>query len=295
MNNVRLHRAFTLIELLVVIAIIAILAAILFPVFAQAKEAAKKTQDLSNTKQQATASFLYMGDSDDTYPRMVYTSNVNLWGWQTPTTWREVLLPYVKNGISKYVDGAKSKDFAQGGLWSTPARPNDRGVYGANNNLFAGNCQWDNAAGSSRCDQNADGTPNGKAPFPSVSATELDAPAQTAATWTTGINPAWGASGDAPDGSPYWWGGGNWPPKFNAKEGGEKWDADKDEWPYWAMPRYRYAGGLNAGFADGHAKFVKKGAFNWCRHIYVKGHTTNWNDNWDGLFSPGQPCAAYAR
>jgi prepilin-type N-terminal cleavage/methylation domain-containing protein len=50
-----LKRAFTLIELLVVIAIIAILAAILFPVFAQAKEAAKRTQCLSNTKQTATA------------------------------------------------------------------------------------------------------------------------------------------------------------------------------------------------------------------------------------------------
>src|SRR6476660_7967870 len=59
-------RAFTLIELLVVIAIIAILAAILFPVFAQAKEAAKKTSCLGNLKQLATATFLYAGDADDT-------------------------------------------------------------------------------------------------------------------------------------------------------------------------------------------------------------------------------------
>ncbi len=64
----RTRRAFTLIELLVVIAIIAILAAILFPVFAQAKQAAKKTASLSNLKQTATASQVYMGDSDDTYP-----------------------------------------------------------------------------------------------------------------------------------------------------------------------------------------------------------------------------------
>jgi prepilin-type N-terminal cleavage/methylation domain-containing protein len=61
-------RAFTLIELLVVIAIIAILAAILFPVFAQAKEAAKKTQSLSNFKQTGTAFQIYIGDSDDVYP-----------------------------------------------------------------------------------------------------------------------------------------------------------------------------------------------------------------------------------
>ena len=63
-----MRKAFTLIELLVVIAIIAILAAILFPVFAQAKDAAKKTACLSNTKQIGLGLFLYMGDNDDAYP-----------------------------------------------------------------------------------------------------------------------------------------------------------------------------------------------------------------------------------
>ena len=61
---------FTLIELLVVIAIIAILAAILFPVFAQAKAAAKKSVALSNTKQSGTGVLLYAGDNDDTFPLM---------------------------------------------------------------------------------------------------------------------------------------------------------------------------------------------------------------------------------
>jgi prepilin-type N-terminal cleavage/methylation domain-containing protein/prepilin-type processing-associated H-X9-DG protein len=60
-----MKRAFTLIELLVVIAIIAILAAILFPVFAQAKLAAKKTVDLSNMKQMALAIAMYQNDYDD--------------------------------------------------------------------------------------------------------------------------------------------------------------------------------------------------------------------------------------
>lgn len=69
-----LKRAFTLIELLVVIAIIAILAAILFPVFAAAKEAAKKTGDLSNMKQISTAIQLYLQDSDDVYPFSVFDS-----------------------------------------------------------------------------------------------------------------------------------------------------------------------------------------------------------------------------
>ncbi|MCW5936351.1 MAG: prepilin-type N-terminal cleavage/methylation domain-containing protein [Fimbriimonadaceae bacterium] len=62
------RNAFTLIELLVVIAIIAILAAILFPVFAQAKEAAKKTQTLSQFKQLGTAANIYITDSDDVFP-----------------------------------------------------------------------------------------------------------------------------------------------------------------------------------------------------------------------------------
>lgn len=61
----RLRRAFTLIELLVVIAIVATLAAILFPVFARAKEAAKKTQCLSNLKQIDLAWLMYAGDADE--------------------------------------------------------------------------------------------------------------------------------------------------------------------------------------------------------------------------------------
>jgi prepilin-type N-terminal cleavage/methylation domain-containing protein/prepilin-type processing-associated H-X9-DG protein len=67
-----MKRAFTLIELLVVIAIIAILAAILFPVFAQAKVAAKKSQDLSNIKQMGLATQMYLQDNDDVYGQAYY-------------------------------------------------------------------------------------------------------------------------------------------------------------------------------------------------------------------------------
>jgi prepilin-type N-terminal cleavage/methylation domain-containing protein len=65
-------RGFTLIELLVVIAIIAILAAILFPVFAQAKEAAKRTSCLSNSNQLGKAMLMYMGDNDDRVTPSMY-------------------------------------------------------------------------------------------------------------------------------------------------------------------------------------------------------------------------------
>jgi prepilin-type N-terminal cleavage/methylation domain-containing protein/prepilin-type processing-associated H-X9-DG protein len=100
-------RAFTLIELLVVIAIIAILAAILFPVFAQAKEAAKKTACLSNSKQIGTGLYLYVNDADDTLPMANYPSTYvgppyTVFAWHSgegkaELNWADLLLPYTKN------------------------------------------------------------------------------------------------------------------------------------------------------------------------------------------------------
>jgi prepilin-type N-terminal cleavage/methylation domain-containing protein len=63
-----MKRGFTLIELLVVIAIIAILAAILFPVFARARESARTSSCLSNVRQIATGIMMYIQDYDETYP-----------------------------------------------------------------------------------------------------------------------------------------------------------------------------------------------------------------------------------
>jgi prepilin-type N-terminal cleavage/methylation domain-containing protein len=87
-------KGFTLIELLVVIAIIAILAAILFPVFAQAKEAAKKTASLSNLKQTATAHIMYGGDNDD-YFALAY-HNGGPAGFEGQA-WMNSIQPYTKN------------------------------------------------------------------------------------------------------------------------------------------------------------------------------------------------------
>jgi prepilin-type N-terminal cleavage/methylation domain-containing protein len=90
-----IRRAFTLIELLVVIAIIAILAAILFPVFAQAREAARKTSCLSNTKQFGTATMLYVQDYDELYPLSIYPNMET--GSPRAFTSIDAILPYSKN------------------------------------------------------------------------------------------------------------------------------------------------------------------------------------------------------
>jgi prepilin-type N-terminal cleavage/methylation domain-containing protein/prepilin-type processing-associated H-X9-DG protein len=90
-----MRKGFTLIELLVVIAIIAILAAILFPVFAKAREKARQTSCLANQKQIALAILMYAQDYDERLP-------ISFWGWPPgppgpPFTWREIIQPYIKN------------------------------------------------------------------------------------------------------------------------------------------------------------------------------------------------------
>ena len=118
-------KGFTLIELLVVIAIIAILAAILFPVFAQAREKARQTSCLSNTKQLGTALQLYIDDFDETYPPKtstdtndkpsdtsypIYKLSGGDWWFGTPTrTWMDSIYPYVKNvNMYKCPSGSKT-------------------------------------------------------------------------------------------------------------------------------------------------------------------------------------------
>src|SRR5271165_4876090 len=124
------RKAFTLIELLVVIAIIAILAAILFPVFAQAKAAAKKIVALSDVKQLALASFMYSNDYDDHFCAEGAPNGSNGWGWQM--TWQMETLPYIKNyGIFLAPGDSHMNDrtFSTGPMFSFPG-----------NGVFAGQC-----------------------------------------------------------------------------------------------------------------------------------------------------------
>ncbi len=87
--------AFTLIELLVVIAIIAILAAILFPVFAQAREKARQTSCLSNLKQIGLATMMYVQDYDEMYSPVTEVVDDN--GTDRYPLWPRFLAPYIKN------------------------------------------------------------------------------------------------------------------------------------------------------------------------------------------------------
>src|SRR5580704_11345405 len=107
-----IRKAFTLIELLVVIAIIAILAAILFPVFSQAKESAKRTSCLNNDKQQGLALYMYLNDFDDNLPMANYPNNpgnvASAFSYRASKTeyvalnWADLIQPYSKNyGIFK--------------------------------------------------------------------------------------------------------------------------------------------------------------------------------------------------
>ncbi|MGV3617506.1 MAG: prepilin-type N-terminal cleavage/methylation domain-containing protein [Fimbriimonas sp.] len=125
-----MKRGFTLIELLVVIAIIAILAAILFPVFAQAKLAAKKTMAISNVRQLGLATLMYAGDSDDRLPRTMQPDPADpnappvTIGWWSIGNYQEALNSYIKNGKGGVSDGGEG---SKGSVWFDPADP-DRSI-----------------------------------------------------------------------------------------------------------------------------------------------------------------------
>lgn len=90
---------FTLIELLVVIAIIAILAAILFPVFARAREQARRTSCLSNEKQIGLALYMYAEDYDETLPERYGDGYPDTGDFENgyQRTWKNMLMPYIKS------------------------------------------------------------------------------------------------------------------------------------------------------------------------------------------------------
>jgi prepilin-type N-terminal cleavage/methylation domain-containing protein/prepilin-type processing-associated H-X9-DG protein len=113
------RRGFTLIELLVVIAIIAILAAILFPVFAQARDKARQAACLSNSKQIGLGIALYTQDYDEVLPMggRGLTAEESAKNPAPPDRWHGWILPYIKNG------GNAAGREATTGVFVCPSRP----------------------------------------------------------------------------------------------------------------------------------------------------------------------------
>jgi prepilin-type N-terminal cleavage/methylation domain-containing protein/prepilin-type processing-associated H-X9-DG protein len=232
--------AFTLIELLVVIAIIAILAAILFPVFAQAKLAAKKTVALNSAKQIGTAMHMYIADYDDVTPSVYSVNGKSADVYQ-------LFQPYIKNMAIFFSDEWNKQDnTASGGNISCDNRASNTlpgyyvpsgtdqtrcisfgynwgfGVW-AGGGLVGAQYNWDGASG------NPVSSPNNV--LPGISATAVEEPAKLAAFGDTynGRRYTMSAIGSI----------------LSYYDGPEK------------NSSLRYGGSFNFAFVDGHAKAHK--------------------------------------
>lgn len=275
--SMRLRKAFTLIELLVVIAIIAILAAILFPVFAQAKAAAKHTTCISNVKQMSLGMVMYSTDNDDILPMALQGTATNYntnpppdkallaqtgdkcWTWADDGgtgcfwTWGQTTFPYHKS----------AELFRDAG--GTNARGNP-GVanYGSNFSL-TGAPIW-----------------NAAHPYP-TSTTSLDDIANKVLIAESGNYlvdhntfrvPGWGAFNYVPGECPNGFGKASGNPEIDCVSGDPTgWDAANVSKISSDLRLGRHAGGLSVGWADGHAKSIKVSALAakrgsaWCPEV----------------------------
>jgi len=280
-----MKRAFTLIELLVVIAIIAILAAILFPVFAQARASARAISCVSNSKQSGLGVLMYAQDYDEMFPQLdnngacIYGNPVCAqpdWGDAGPNTVRQgymfwnVVQPYIKNNGLTYCPEAGKTNWPQvvaqagaifGNNWGTYEEARESVYIGAVSQQ-ALNIQvvnwWGNIPGYSRPD-NANGQ-----------MAAIGRPAEIVlnvgdSTWDTNLSPSLGVGNT-----------GVWPARpgsncANLGAPGWTWYIHKGTQrkgdPYAVAGRYD--SGINSGmanvtFTDGHVKAMKYNSLERC-------------------------------
>jgi prepilin-type N-terminal cleavage/methylation domain-containing protein/prepilin-type processing-associated H-X9-DG protein len=245
------NSGFTLIELLVVIAIIAILAAILFPVFAQAREKARQTACLSNTKQMGLAVAQYIQDYDEMLPMGGYDTAAR------NSRWYRDIYPYIKS-VGVFSCPSETRDTINGvntnfnpvyqaATATRPEGPSYNGAYAANGNWFGYGTSSAGASFPISEMKDSAGT------FIICEAAQLDSPKVTAAGSSDGLKPD------------------NWnklatryadyrctPP--SPRTSASQWShygIDDANFNYSRRPVGRHNGGLNVIYADGHAKWSR--------------------------------------
>jgi len=264
------RRAFTLIELLVVIAIIAILAAILFPVFAQAREKARQITCVSNMKNLGLAFMMYVQDYDETFPMNQYYASADHQSQQH--TWAAVTAPYIKNGDT-YKDGTTGEILANGGggIFQCPSFPSKQTYnYGVHNFLIEdGDCPWNLPDANGHH-------------FAVNSLTAISNPADTIFVVEKGQSYNTGWSWSQFEAGEWVWtdyvSPVNGVPTHDGAHNELKWDYDMAitnngadfSWPMPAIePRYRHSKTCPVIFTDGHVKSMVKGSINWGRNIWI--------------------------
>jgi prepilin-type N-terminal cleavage/methylation domain-containing protein/prepilin-type processing-associated H-X9-DG protein len=248
------HPGFTLIELLVVIAIIAILAAILFPVFAQAREKARSAACLSNLKQVGMATRMYSQDYDEVLvPNYLYSSTTT-YQW-----WPDLLQPYVKNrNVFVCPNWSNFEDYA-----TAPGAPKQRETwsYGGNN--------WHWWPGGEKKDPDLLGPMGVNRVGLSINAAEpsVEFPANTIYLMDAISQEIWS------------------PPQQDYCNDGKGYDKPTNVKgsPARGYVHFRHQGGFNAVFVDGHAKWLRKTTYDmWARDPSTANRDTR-----------GKPCWKY--
>ncbi len=217
MKRYKTYPGFTLIELLVVIAIIAILASILFPVFARARENARRTNCLSNLKQLGLSMLQYTQDYDEHFP--IYDPGLSV-STARPYGWADALNPYLK---SRQVIQCPSETVSTGTISASPITIN---YIDYSYNLWVGG-YYTTASAIRQA-----GLHLSYFTQPTLTVVLCDFSTGTARSYVTGGNPSYGSTG-----------------RLYAPV-----DTGLALLPEEAI---RHLGGANMAFADGHAKWYK--------------------------------------